>query len=68
MNDAYRDAGPATRTASRLADSADAELLSRIGAGDEGAMAAFYREHGRVVLAQVLLVSFFVRDFGFMKA
>jgi len=32
-------------------------LLSRIGQGDEDAMAAFYREHGRVVLAQVLLVT-----------
>jgi hypothetical protein len=52
VNDAYRDAGPATRTASRLADSADAELLSRIGAGDEGAMAAFYRQHGRALGGQ----------------
>ena len=30
--------------------------MGRIGRGDEDAMAAFYREHGRVVLAQVLLV------------
>ena len=35
----------------------DAELLRRIGQGQESAMAAFYREHGRVVLAQVLLVT-----------
>ena len=35
----------------------DAALLRRIGQGDEDAMAAFYREHGRVVLAQVLLVA-----------
>ena len=33
------------------------QLLPRIGQGDEDAMAAFYREHGRVVLAQVLLVT-----------
>jgi RNA polymerase sigma-70 factor (ECF subfamily) len=32
-------------------------LLRRIGQGDEDAMAAFYREHGRVVLAHVLLVT-----------
>ena len=35
----------------------DAELLRRIGQGQESAMAAFYREHGRVVLGQVLLVT-----------
>ena len=34
----------------------DVQLLRRIGQGDEDAMAAFYREHGRVVLSQVLLV------------
>ena len=33
-----------------------APMLRRIGQGDEDAMAAFYREHGRVVFAQVLLV------------
>jgi RNA polymerase sigma-70 factor (ECF subfamily) len=32
-------------------------LLHRIDQGDEDAMAAFYREHGRVVLGQVLLVA-----------
>jgi RNA polymerase sigma-70 factor (ECF subfamily) len=31
-------------------------LLRRVGQGDENAMACFYREHGRVVFAQVLLV------------
>jgi len=31
--------------------------LSRIGRGDEDAMAAFYRAHGRVVLTQILLVT-----------
>jgi RNA polymerase sigma-70 factor, ECF subfamily len=35
----------------------DAALLRRIGQGDEDAMALFYREHGRVVLAQILLVT-----------
>src|ERR1700733_205900 len=35
----------------------DAALLRRIGQGDEDAMASFYREHGRVVLAQILLVT-----------
>ena len=34
----------------------EVQLLARIGQGDESAMTAFYREHGRVVLAQVLLV------------
>jgi len=57
VNDPYRDAGTATSTAGRGPASADAELLSRIERGDEDAMAAFYREHGRVVLAQVLLVT-----------
>jgi RNA polymerase sigma-70 factor (ECF subfamily) len=35
----------------------DVQLLRRIGQGDEDAMAAFYREHGRIVLSQVLLVA-----------
>jgi RNA polymerase sigma-70 factor (ECF subfamily) len=35
----------------------DTALLRRIGQGDEDAMASFYREHGRVVLAQILLVT-----------
>jgi RNA polymerase sigma-70 factor, ECF subfamily len=33
-----------------------AELLRRLASGDEAAMAEFYRLHGRVVLAQILLV------------
>ena len=59
MNDPHRDAGPAAFTARRdpASDDAGAELLRRIGQGDEDAMATFYREHGRVVLAQVLLVT-----------
>ena len=57
MNDMYRDAASVTRSVAPVSASADAELLRRIGAGDEGAMAAFYRQHGRVVLAQVLLVT-----------
>jgi RNA polymerase sigma-70 factor (ECF subfamily) len=57
VNDPRRDVGARTFTASRDLASDDAELLRRIGQGDEDAMAAFYREHGRVVFAQVLLVA-----------
>jgi RNA polymerase sigma-70 factor (ECF subfamily) len=57
MNDPHRDAGAATFTASHDGACDDAALLRRISQGDEDAMAAFYREHGRVVLAQVLLVT-----------
>ena len=57
MDDRHRAAGAAAFTASRDPACDDAELLGRIGQGDEDAMAAFYREHGRVVLAQVLLVA-----------
>jgi RNA polymerase sigma-70 factor, ECF subfamily len=57
MNDPDGNAGAATFTASHDDACDDASLLSRIGQGDEDAMAAFYREHGRVVLAQVLLVT-----------
>ena len=56
MNDPYGDAGAATFTASHEGACDGAGLLRRIGQGDEDAMAAFYREHGRVVLGQVLLV------------
>jgi RNA polymerase sigma-70 factor, ECF subfamily len=57
VNDPDREIGAATFTARRDPGCDDAELLRRIGQGDEGAMAAFYREHGRVVLAQILLVT-----------
>ena len=57
MNDPHRDVGAATFTAGRGGACGDVELLGRIGRGDEDAMAVFYREHGRVVLAQVLLVT-----------
>ena len=57
MNDPHRDAGVTTLAASRDLSCDDGQLLRRIGQGDEDAMAAFYREHGRVVLAQVLLVT-----------
>jgi RNA polymerase sigma-70 factor (ECF subfamily) len=57
VNDPCRDVGATTFTASRDPARGDAELLRRIGQGDEDAMAAFYREHGRVVFAQVLLVA-----------
>jgi RNA polymerase sigma-70 factor (ECF subfamily) len=56
VNDLHPDTGTAAFPASRDPAGGDAELLGRIGQGDEDAMAAFYREHGRVVLAQVLLV------------
>jgi RNA polymerase sigma-70 factor, ECF subfamily len=56
VNDPHRDAGATTLTSPGPAGD-DAQLLRRIGQGDESAMAAFYREHGRVVLAQVLLVA-----------
>jgi RNA polymerase sigma-70 factor (ECF subfamily) len=57
MNDPHGDAGAATFTASDDDACDQVQLLRRIGQGDEDAMAAFYREHGRVVLAQVLLVA-----------
>jgi len=56
LNDPHRDVGAATFTASHEPADDDAQLLGRIGQGDENAMAAFYRKHGRVVLGQVLLV------------
>ena len=57
MDDPHWDAGAPTFTASRDGACDDVQLLRRIGQGDEDAMAAFYREHGRVVLGQVLLVA-----------
>ena len=57
MNDPHGDTGAATFTAGHDGACDDAALLGKIGQGDEDAMAAFYREHGRVVLAQVLLVT-----------
>jgi len=57
VNDPHRNAGAAAFAATRDPASDDAELLRRISNSDEDAMAAFYREHGRVVLAQVLLVT-----------
>jgi RNA polymerase sigma-70 factor, ECF subfamily len=56
VNDPHRDVGAATFTTRCDPASDDAQLLRRIGQGDEDAMASFYREHGRVVFAQVLLV------------
>lgn len=57
VDDPHRNSGAAPFAGSRSPAGADAELLHRIGAGDEDAMAAFYREHATVVLAQVLLVT-----------
>ena len=57
MNDLHRDVGAPTFTGSHDPACDDAGLLRRIGQGAEDAMAAFYREYGRVVFAQVLLVT-----------
>ena len=57
MNDPHQDVGAPTFTGSHDPACDDAGLLRRIGQGAEDAMAAFYREYGRVVFAQVLLVT-----------
>ncbi len=57
MDDPYRDVSAPACTADHNGADHDVGLLRRIGQGDEDAMAAFYREHGRVVFAQVLLVA-----------
>ena len=57
MSDPRGDAGASIFTVGRDGTCDDAALLGRIAQGDEDAMAAFYRAHGRVVLAQVLLVT-----------
>jgi RNA polymerase sigma-70 factor, ECF subfamily len=57
MNDSRWDGGAPALAASHDPGYDDAGLLGRIGQGDEDAMAAFYRDHGRVVFAQVLLVT-----------
>lgn len=57
MNDPNRDAGAAAFIATDDPACDDIGLLHRVGQGDEDAMAAFYREHGRVVFAQVLLIA-----------
>ena len=57
MNDPHRNGGAAAFADRRDSACDDAGLLHRISNGDEDAMAAFYREHGKVVLAQVLLVT-----------
>ena len=56
MNEPHRDIGAAALTASHGPVCDDAGLLRKVGQGDEDAMASFYREHGRAVFAQVLLV------------
>ena len=57
MNDPHRNAAAPAFADRRDAAWDDPELLRRIGKGDEDAMAAFYRTHGQVVLAQALLVT-----------
>jgi RNA polymerase sigma-70 factor, ECF subfamily len=66
VEDLDRVSGPAIRqpvwTAERADDyGPDSEclevvLLSRIAGGDQGALAEFYRRHGQVVLAQIVLL------------
>jgi RNA polymerase sigma-70 factor (ECF subfamily) len=56
VNDPHSDVGTAALTSSHDLPNDDAGLLRRIGHGDEHAMASFYREHGGVVFAQLLLV------------
>jgi len=56
VNDRHWGVGAAAFLSSYDPACDDAGLLRRIGQGDEDAMAAFYREHGRAVFAQVLLV------------
>ena len=55
MNEPGRDSAAAF-AASRDPACDDTGLLRRIGQGDADAMASFYRQHGRIVFAQVLLV------------
>jgi RNA polymerase sigma-70 factor (ECF subfamily) len=57
VNDPHQNAAAPAFTDRRDPACDDTELLHRIGNSDEDAMAAFYREHGKVVLAQVLLVT-----------
>jgi RNA polymerase sigma-70 factor (ECF subfamily) len=57
VNDPHQDLSAAAVAAGHDWADGDAELLRRIGRGDEDALASFYREHGRVVFAQVLLVT-----------
>ncbi len=51
-------AGPVRPSAGSAGDAGceEAELLRRVASGDEAAMTELYRLHGRVVLAQILLV------------
>ncbi len=56
MSDPYRQVGTAAPTPGHWAAPGDAGLLGRIAQGDADAMALLYREHGRVVFAQVQLV------------
>jgi RNA polymerase sigma-70 factor (ECF subfamily) len=56
VNDPHPDVGAAAITAGHGPACDGAGLLRRIGQGEEDAMASFYREHGRVVFAQVLLM------------
>jgi RNA polymerase sigma-70 factor (ECF subfamily) len=66
LEDLDRVVSPAIRHPAQVAERADdgepdpehreVELLQRIAGGDQGALAEFYRRHGQVVLAQIVLV------------
>jgi RNA polymerase sigma-70 factor (ECF subfamily) len=66
LDDPYRVAGPAALVSVWGAgppgggapdpERREAQLLRRIAGGDQGAMAEFYRRHGRVVFGQILLL------------
>lgn len=56
MNEPRGESGAAAPFGATEHPSADPLLLHRITRGDEAAMASLYREHGRIVFAQVLLV------------
>jgi RNA polymerase sigma-70 factor, ECF subfamily len=56
VNEPHRNVGTAGLVASDDLGGAGTALLRRISNGDGDAMAAFYREHGRVVFAQALLM------------
>jgi RNA polymerase sigma-70 factor, ECF subfamily len=57
VNKPHLDPGAAAFPADGDPDCGDIQLLRRIGQGDASAMETFYREHGHVVLAQVVLVT-----------
>jgi RNA polymerase sigma-70 factor, ECF subfamily len=53
----YRPAGPALLAAAGPPGGDDGQLVRRIAAGDQAALAELYRRHGRVVLGHLQLVT-----------